>query len=270
MIAGSNPASPANFDQIPFLWYFCFMPLESVEFRPNQSLDYHLEIQGVSARFFTTMYGVFGIQRTNNLEHFTYGVCDLARIVDDTIDSPDIPTPRTFERFIDSLHDGAVRDTSGRVLDRAVAFMDSFNVAQHNFARRRYSEAVQIARVKGQASSVDEYIEAIETEAGILHAVLNVSEDERHPDSENRKSYNHWLKSFLLGAYCVNSMVDLQNDSGEKLLQFEPTVANRLKLLRKASPHIKNTLQSTPPRSIPALCLLATGYSVPALKRKLA
>lgn len=246
------------------------MPIESVEFRPNQTLDYHLEIQGVSARFFTTMYDVFGIQRTKNLEHFTYGVCDLARIVDDTIDSPDIPTPRTFNKFVDCLYEGEVKDTSGRVADRAIAFMDSFNVAQHNFARRRYSEAVQITKTKSQAGNVDEYIEAIETEAGILHAVLNVSEDERHPDSENRISYNRWLKSFLLGAYCVNAIVDLQNDSGDKQLQLEPTIANRLRLLRKASPHIQNTLRSTPPRSIPALCLVATGYSVPVLKRELA
>lgn len=246
------------------------MQLQSVEFRPGQQLDYELEIQGVSARFFTTMYDVFGIQRTKNLEHFTYGVCDLARIVDDTIDSPDIPTPRTFNKFVDHLYDGAIKDTSGRVADRAIAFMDSVNVAQHNFARRRYTEAVQVARTKSQAGNVDEYIEAIETEAGILHAVLNVSEDERHPDSENRKSYNRWLKSFLLGAYCVNALVDLQNDSGENRLQLEPTIANRFGLLRKASPHIKNALQCTPPRSIPALCLVAAGYSVPTLKRKLA
>ena len=244
------------------------MPLQSIEFSPDYQIDYELSVHGASARFLTSMYGAFGIDLTANLQHFTYGVCDLSRIVDDCIDFPNRPTPPTFDALLAGLSMGTIKDMSELEAGRALAFVSNLTEEQLDFSREQYTDAVEVATARSSAGTIGDYAGAIQQEAAVQCAVLNISEDTIHPDSERRKLYNRWLKSFTLGAYYLDAAVDLATDYSEGRTQIRPTALARGKLLARAAPHVADTIKRMPRRTLPALGNLAITYNVPALKQR--
>ncbi len=243
------------------------MSLQSIEFLPDQPILHTLPPYGISARFFCNMYEGFGLESTEPLKQFTYGVCDLSRIVDDAIDKPEIATPATFDELITRMQEG--NDVGATESDTAVALMytESLTGGQLEFANEVYQDALQVADIRTSAKDINEYIQSVELEAKVQCRALAVSEASNYSDLAGRKRYNAWLKHFTLAGYLIDSALDMPIDYSEGRISLPPTSASRLAILSHALKPSRLAARRTPRRALPLLGGLALSYHVPLINK---
>ncbi len=244
------------------------MTLQSVEFAPDQAIPHELPPHGIAARFFCNMYPAFGIEATHNLKQFTYGVCQLSRVVDDAIDMPHIKTPSSFDNLVDRLNDGSLQ--TPRESDRifSLRYIDCLNEEQLDYARALYSDACNIADQRNAATSKEAYVQAIVDEVAIQCGALVLSEALDRPDVPARQRYNRWLQSFILSGYLIDGAVDLDEDYKERRTQIAPTTDNKAWLLKQALAPGMETVRHTPAKAIPLLASMGLSYHVESISKR--
>lgn len=236
------------------------MNISSVEFYPEQTIGYELPSYGSSAPFLCSMYAAFGMNVTENLRHFTYGVCDLSRIVDDCIDFPERQTPASLGSLHLSLRQGTIPGMSPLIADRASLFMEALDSTQYMFASNLYDRSVIAAKLRAEPSDVQGYVEAIRNEAEVQSSVLFVSEDPIHDDWLIRKKYNSWLKDLVFSGYFIDSAVDLRTDYREQRTNVKPTFAQSLNILKAAIPYARSVIKQTPVKGLARLTSFTQSY----------
>lgn len=244
------------------------MSLQSFELTPEQKLPQAMPPYGISARFFCNLYSAFGIETTESLRQFTYGVCSLARIVDDAVDFPDVTTPQTFDQLISSLRNGDRLGAKDSDIAVALNYVDALHDDQLAFAEDVYRGSLEAGAIRASAKRTDEYIAGTTQEASAQFKALAISEDPVYRDAGGRKQYNRWLKQFALTGYLVDSALDMPSDYLEGRTQVPPTTRARLTVLAHSVRPAVLASKLLPPRALPLLGGLAVAYHIPLINHR--
>jgi hypothetical protein len=239
--------------------------MPTFEFNPGQDIVAPMPDHGISARFFIQMMGQhFNIGMTPELQQTTLGVCNMVRIVDDTLDDPTIENPGSFGELAGALQEGQLTGRSEADTQYARRYLESLNEEQWGFADMLYERAVSVTARRTEARTIHNYAGAVLAEADVATSALAVSTSHTlHPtDFKDRTRYNKWLKKFSRASALGDAITDLREDAELGRTRLEPTARNRLALARRLARPALQVLRSSPPRSLPLIAGMAIGYNI--------